>query len=398
MPDMLCAMGDKSKNAALNVVRALAALLVVITHVRGWILIPLEQAGSGVPVKALYALTGLGHGAVLVFFVLSGYFVGASVVRAFRGGYFSWRVYAVSRLTRLWIVLAPALVVTLAMDAVGRTYFSASDRFGPQSEAVLHTSPLAAIGNLFFLQPTYVPTLGSNGALWSLTFEFAYYTIFPIVMLGVLRGSGWQRYASVTLTIALCIFFGFQVIVLFSAWLLGALLAAQQHRIISIVAAWRSGTRVTTRVAAGVVLIATMVADRISGGSPEHSPPATFAVALAAAVFVGLMLPDPKPSGVLGRFAVGAFSGLAESSYSLYAMHLPVLTLLAVAISRNGATSTWEPTLLNWVILAFIVALLVTAGWGFSQLTERHTAKLTRWILARTGIQHEKVGRNLVSR
>lgn len=382
-------MGDKSENTALNVLRTLSALMVVVGHARGWLFVPLEQAGEGLIVKVLYAMTSTGHGAVLVFFVLSGYFVGSSVLKASRGGYFSWQTYGIARLVRLWIVLAPALVLTLALDGVGRWFFDQSDRFGPESDAALHTSPLIAVGNLLFFQPTYMPPLGSNGALWSLTFEFAYYAIFPVIVLGVARGIGWRRYAAALLLLGLCAFFGAHVMILFSAWLLGALLGAFQYRIVSTVISWRSWVRISARLVAVGALIAAMLADKISGGSPSHTPPATFAVALMAAVLVALLLTDPRPKNVTARFAVRLAASLAHSSYSLYAVHLPILTLIAVLLSRNGVTGSWSASPLNWGLLALVVTLLILAGWGFAQATERHTKIVTRWILRNSVRRHE---------
>jgi peptidoglycan/LPS O-acetylase OafA/YrhL len=155
------------------------------------------------------------------------------------------------------------------------------------------------------------------------------------------------------------------------------------------VSAWRPSVRVGTRLLCGVALAGSMLADRISGGSPDHTPPASFAVAVLAAAFVALLLPDPQPRNRPGRFVVRSLAGLAHSSYSLYAMHLPVLTLLAVGISVNGATSTWEPSVINWAILAVVVAALVGAGWAFAQVTERHTKPLTEWVLARIGVTRD---------
>lgn len=378
-------MGDKSNNSALDVLRTVSALLVVLVHARGWLMVPLEESGGGIVNTALYAMTSLGHGAVLVFFVLSGYFVGSGVIKGFRGGYFSWRKYSVTRIVRLWVVLVPALALTLALDALGRMAFPDTGRYGPSSDAALNTSPAVIFGNLFFFQPTYVPALGSNGALWSLTFEFAYYLLFPIIMIGVLRGSGWRRFAFSALALALCVFFGMHVIILFSAWLLGALIAAYKHRVTATVSAWRPSVRVGTRLLCGAALVGSMLADRISGGSPDHTPPSSFAVAVLAAAFVALLLPDPQPRNRPGRFVIRSLAGLAHSSYSLYAMHLPVLTLLAVAISVNGVTSTWEPSALNWALLLVVVVALVFTGWAFAQFTERHTRPLTKWVLAHVG-------------
>ena len=55
-----------------------------------------------------------GYTGVDVFFVLSGFLVGGAVMRA--GPAFDWRTYAIARLSRLWVVLVPALLLTAALD------------------------------------------------------------------------------------------------------------------------------------------------------------------------------------------------------------------------------------------------------------------------------------------
>ena len=67
--------------------------------------------------------TTVGHEAVIVFFVLSGYFVGGSVIRSMKKGSYAWKPYLFQRLTRLWIVLIPALLLGLAVDLAGMHFF-----------------------------------------------------------------------------------------------------------------------------------------------------------------------------------------------------------------------------------------------------------------------------------
>src|SRR5437870_4126829 len=105
-----------------DVVRGFAALTVVVGHIRGlffanWVSLP---SYSRTPVLNLfYFLTGLGRQAVMVFFVLSGFFIGWSVISSVRSGRWSWRGYLVRRLTRLGIVLVPALLLTALWDLAG---------------------------------------------------------------------------------------------------------------------------------------------------------------------------------------------------------------------------------------------------------------------------------------
>jgi hypothetical protein len=61
----------------LDCLRGLAALLVVVEHLRAFLFVPFPQVVSpGVITKAFYLVTGLGHQAVMIFFVLSGFLVG----------------------------------------------------------------------------------------------------------------------------------------------------------------------------------------------------------------------------------------------------------------------------------------------------------------------------------
>ena len=109
---------------ALNTLRAAAAIIVCLGHVRGYILVPRAEI-RGAFNEGMYALTSLGHGAVMVFFVLSGYFVGGSVIRGRRRGTFRWADYLISRSIRLWVVLIPALLLTLIADRIGIASFLA---------------------------------------------------------------------------------------------------------------------------------------------------------------------------------------------------------------------------------------------------------------------------------
>ena len=74
----------------------------------------LEKANNQLNIfwKAFEFIVGQGHTAVIIFFVLSGYLVGKHVYLAFNTGRWSWREYAIKRLSRLWIVLIPALILT----------------------------------------------------------------------------------------------------------------------------------------------------------------------------------------------------------------------------------------------------------------------------------------------
>ena len=102
----------------LDLVRGLAAFLVVISHARNLLFVDY----SDLPAHPLwttvfYTITRAGHQSVVIFFVLSGYLVGGSVLRTVERRTWSWTSYLTHRLVRLWVVLLPGL---LALHHEGR--------------------------------------------------------------------------------------------------------------------------------------------------------------------------------------------------------------------------------------------------------------------------------------
>jgi peptidoglycan/LPS O-acetylase OafA/YrhL len=68
---------SETLSSFLNFSRWSAALLVLVNHARHLILVDLEEVKQQTLfVKALYFVTGLGHEAVVIFFVISGFLVG----------------------------------------------------------------------------------------------------------------------------------------------------------------------------------------------------------------------------------------------------------------------------------------------------------------------------------
>src|SRR5262249_13058869 len=120
-----------------------------------------------------YGFTSFGHDAVIIFFVLSGYFISSSVIRDCAKGRWSWRRYAINRLTRLYLVLLPGLLLTVFWDKLG-IYFSPQHPIytGIQQSWISDYFDVASrlngqtfIANAFFLQTILAPPLGSNDAL-----------------------------------------------------------------------------------------------------------------------------------------------------------------------------------------------------------------------------------------
>jgi peptidoglycan/LPS O-acetylase OafA/YrhL len=104
----------------LGLIRGLAAVAVLIYYVRYLFFFDYHNIITPNWFSFLfYSLSLFGHDAVMVFFVLSGCFISASVCRDQEAVRWSWKRYLVNRFARLYLVLLPALLLTVFWDCFG---------------------------------------------------------------------------------------------------------------------------------------------------------------------------------------------------------------------------------------------------------------------------------------
>jgi peptidoglycan/LPS O-acetylase OafA/YrhL len=386
--------GKAGTNRALNVMRAGAAIVVCVGHVRGYLLKPLAGHNYGPATSVMYALTSLGHGAVMVFFVLSGYFVGGSVIRGRARAAFRWSTYLTARTLRLWLVLVPALVLTAILDRVGRHAYPHTLLYNDTARAVTHSGLGDFLGNVFFLQSQIVPVYGSNGPVWSLGYEFAYYVLFPLILVGVLGAASSRRWrlAAGALAIGVAAAAGPLVIALFITWLAGAWIAWKEVEIRALVGRMGRSRNLARLVTLGA-LVGAMAVDNVLNGSVNSINVGTYATAVSATVLVILFVPDVRPRPRWADSALHASRHLAESSYSLYAYHVPVVALVATALTPNGPTYSHDPNLAGWALVVGLTLSLIAGGWVFARGTEHYykplRARALRRIERRDGTRPE---------
>lgn len=363
----------------LDALRALAAFLVLTGHVRGFVIVDFASATDvGLLARAVYVATSFAHQAVIVFFALSGFLIGGQVLVRMRDQSFSWRLYALRRITRLWIVVIPALALTLAFDRIGMTSAGAAGYAG-EWYGLLSSGPDAPVdhslgtflGNVAFLQTISVPVFGSNGPLWSLANEFWYYLAFPLVASAVLlrRPAPWRLLFAVA-GIGLLVWLPLWLLELGLVWIAGAAFGwfAAEARWAGLFATWYAR-------AIAVLLAAAALAYGRFGGSGNGD--LVLGLAIAACLPVLALLPAPRS----GLYALLAQRG-AAISYTLYLTHFPLLALICFALI---APSQWAMDLPGIAIAAGLTgaALLWAAlvWWCF----ERHTDTLYGWLVGRVG-------------
>lgn len=370
---------QSEKQVWLDLARGLSALAVCAGHLRGALF---ADYGSlqhpGVFTQIFYFATGLGHQAVIVFFVLSGYFVGGSVLQ--RGAGFRFSSYALTRLTRLWVVLIPALFLTWAAGMLASRWvpellagaYAASWNSGPQPGQYADDA-LTLLGNLLFLQTITVQTYGLNGPLWSLANEFWYYVLFPLVAVA-LGAAGHSRavgrIACAVVAAGLLCWLPADCVELMGVWLLG------------VAAHWLVRRTVQRRRPLGLIASGAAFATALlyaKSGSLQQwlGWPSDWVVALGFTPFCIVLARWPRPGTPFGCAIGRVGGGLSEISYSLYLAHFPVVALLGGLWLRGNVLVPGPITFAAWSVCLLSLLFVATSFWW---LSERHTVTLRQWL------------------
>jgi len=362
----------------LDFLRGLAALMVCTSHLRAFLMVDYSQLiKPGIGMRVFYFSTGLGHQAVMIFFVLSGFFVGGSVLNAYQQEKWSWFQYASRRLSRLWIVLLPALLLTLLWDGLGKGWGVAGydGRFhqlyssGPSSHAPLDLRPEAFFGNLLFLQTIDVPVFGTNGPLWSLANEFWYYLLFPLLAGVFWRGNlSWLK-RLIYAAIASLVIYWLPLSILCGGllWLFGVLAY--------VIAQTRPGRRVCGHPAwvgvTGILAAGSLIASKTSSLLGDN-----MTIGFIFALFViGLAVCNSAP-----RAYSCLTEGMAETSYTLYLMHFPFLACVFFTLF-NG--QRFQPDRHSLVLFAGILTCTLAYAGLVWCCFERNTEQIRKQIVSK---------------
>lgn len=189
---------NKAFSIYLDLVRFTAACLVYLYH-----------SNQRLLSTELLPASNFGHSAVVVFFVLSG-FVIAYITETKEN---QWITYAASRISRVYSVAVPALLLTIALDAVGRHLYPALYDYP------FDNFPIRIISSLMMLNETWFISITSfsNVPYWSIGYELWYYVAFAAASFLPLR---LAYIALIALSLAL----GPKVVLLAPIWIAGVVL------------------------------------------------------------------------------------------------------------------------------------------------------------------------------
>jgi peptidoglycan/LPS O-acetylase OafA/YrhL len=230
-------------------------------------------------------------------------------------------------------------------------------------------------GNLLFLQNILVTPLGSNNPLWSLTNEGWYYILFPLFWLALKgRLTFLKRVAFALVGVGGLVLVGPRIAEYFTIWLLGTVvcLARPEH-------GGESRKRFYVKTAVGIFLVSGALLGKLAQWRyPEWRFLFDLALALAVAVLLYFLLEDNRPQlpSRYERFA----RTIAGFSFTLYAVHFPVLVFVRLSLTPDHS---WHPAGYHLVYWLFVVFGVLALAYLIAGVTEAHTDSVRRFVVKR---------------
>lgn len=359
-------LGEDSWHSILiSFLRGMAALQVAAAHLRAEFLPGLRTLEHpALWYQALSFLTGFAHQAVVVFFLISGWLVGGSLLNK-RAEPAALKLYAIDRITRLWTVLIPTFLLILALGIL-------TGKIDPRTMDVARDNPYsvtALAGNLLALQTVSVPQFGGNYPLWSLANEAWYYLMFPLLLSAMW---GRRRLLAALALAALALLLPQALVLYFSIWLLGAAFSRLRFECGAL-----------TRIALLMATAGLSVWFRLDG-SNDGLVPASYLQDLALSLPFLLFLSSTviRPSPVIRTAPLRNVAGFfSDFSFTLYVVHVPLLGLFhwlgGTLFGKRTLTADHPLQLLVYLVLLTAVVLL---AYGFYRLFEARTYQVRRWL------------------
>lgn len=365
-------MMDKGFSIWLDLLRGLAALAVLFGHMA-------HVRFTGGEYYLLRELN-IASDAVVVFFVISGIVIAYAASRDATPGR-----YAFHRVTRLLSVILPALLLTLLLDAIGTrldesAYPSPYYQPAPLSDFLLRGLTLSTEWTGLMDRVR----LGTNGPLWSLSYEVAYYLLFGIALFA----RGLVRFGLLGL-VALVV--GLPVLLLLPAWLIGVLV--WRHVSASAIPPQTPLLGVGLAVVPLAVLViarALGVPELLSGLTAQALAPAShhdvlgysdelawnMLIALAIALHLAGVAHLCRGREISEHAApVRIIRWFASASFSIYAIHYPVLHFFDALLPADLPGH-------NAVMLASTLSVCFVFAWVF----ERRIGQMRRALVNATAL------------
>jgi peptidoglycan/LPS O-acetylase OafA/YrhL len=354
----LQAARQPSRLAAVDGLRAFAALWVVLFHIRSF-------SGGKLP-PGLNTFARSGSTGVSLFLVLSGF----CLFLPFSGGR-SHRFRSKDFFRRRWLRLVPAYYASIAVVVIAIVLTSGRDGLAPLSGWSLAQQTGAHVGLVqqFFPSTFY----GLNGAYWSLGLEWEFYLALPLLIWTARR---WGVMRTVAAVVVVNVLYRLALAGVTAGGLVashGALatdvlpnvfLGRWGEFALGMLAAELYTTGVLPRLVHKIrwgILVLVPLALAIAGDPIAH-------LVFGLVFFILLCLVLTRDNVVSRAFSWKPMVILGTMSYSIYLMHTPVLEVMDARLSSLG----WSPTLVCYAMIALTPVVLLVA-WVLFVTVERRS-------------------------
>ena len=363
----------KDNLKTLDSLRGLAAIYVVIHHCRwllwegyekGYALHPEQYSALNRGLMYFFSAFKFGNQAVLFFFVLSGFVIHYSVSkRVDREGKFDAKDYLYRRVKRIYPPLVIAIVLTFALDMIGMklnlpVYFSNTPYESINQNVHPDLSFTTLLGNLFFVQKIYTPLWGTDGALWSLAYEWWFYILYmPLLLL-------FRKNKYLTT--------GIVVVVWFLNMQYGAGLPLLVHTVLNFFIIWFAGMLLadmllykSIKPVVGLAALCFMAAVAFTDLFVNVEIAYDIILTSIITVFLYLVLTTNWFNILKKCEKTGAFS------YTMYAIHMPIVCIISGFLMK--ANGGYLPAHFLFAFLGIFISVIIS--WALHFVGEKPFTK-----------------------
>lgn len=328
-------MGDRFI-AFLLTARWASAVVALMYHVRYLLFVNYDavHAKTGLS-KAFYFLTGLGHESFAVFVILDGV-VGGLILLRHRAGAVLGRAAVSQYLGSLYRILLPGLILGAGFDLAGVRFFNHSGLYTAFPEfSTLTLSYASLLGNLFMLQPFVVPTFGSNGMLYLLSYLFWYFILLLLFVRAARLAQPRRRQARALLLAAVILIMPYEFLFWGAIWLSGvAVVVLGEARVLKPPVLLALGCFAGILVLSRLIGYDTSLLPQPFGDWLVHAK--YLLVGMGFAAVARALYPDQAEGrdGSLLSAVVGTADGRAGQAASFtFFCHFPVIMLLVATVT-----------------------------------------------------------------
>ncbi|HWK44775.1 MAG TPA: acyltransferase [Stellaceae bacterium] len=304
-----------------------------------------------------------GRPAVAIFFVLSGFVLALPFLAQRQGSYPD---FLIKRVCRIWLPFAAAILVSAIL-----CFYFYTDPRPPLWKFDAWTAPVtygSIASHLFLVNGP--DNISLDFVMWSLVHEMRISIIFPLIVFLVIYSPRRTIFAAFVLNVV-CGYFlhrGHEFLTVGLAgtgfyllfFVVGATLAAHAE---TVKATLKQIPRYRQAGLIGLSLLLLMI------------PAVTIIIddmyLVGAALVISILLANPNAAAAL---ETSIPTWLGRVSYSLYLIHVPILTAAVFAL---------DPVLPLWTIMAIAVPMTLIVAELFHRAVEAPSMKLGRWLTQR---------------